>query len=81
MVACDRAVALAPDNAMIKDSRGLARALTGDYTGAIEDFTEYVEWLERNGGNEYEKNLRISWILKLESGQNPIDEATLMELR
>jgi CubicO group peptidase (beta-lactamase class C family) len=81
MVACDRAVALAPDNAMIKDSRGLARALTGDFAGAIEDFTEYVEWLERNGGNEYEKNLRIFWISKLESGQNPIDEATLMELR
>ncbi|HSG42163.1 MAG TPA: serine hydrolase, partial [Anaerolineales bacterium] len=81
LIACDRAVELAPDNAAIKDSRGLARALTGDFAGAVGDFSEYVEWLEENGGNEYEKNLRISWISKMKSGQNPFDEATLMELR
>ena len=81
MVACNNAVKLAPDNTAIKDSRGLARALTGDFSGAIEDFTEYVEWLEKNGGSEYEKNLRLSWISSLESGMNPFDEAMLMELR
>jgi CubicO group peptidase (beta-lactamase class C family) len=81
MVACNNAVKLAPDNAAIKDSRGLARALTGDFSGAIEDFTEYVEWLEKNGGSEYEKNLRLSWISELESGINPFDEAMLMEMR
>jgi tetratricopeptide (TPR) repeat protein len=81
MDACDRAVALAPENAMIKDSRGLARALAGDYPGAIEDFREYVEWLEKHGGDEYEKSQRQFWISELESGRNPFDEAILMELR
>jgi tetratricopeptide (TPR) repeat protein len=81
MDACDRAVALAPENARIKDSRGLARALTGDYPGAIEDFRVYVDWLEKHGGDEYEKSQRQSWIAELKSGRNPFDEATLMELR
>ena len=78
---CDRAVALEPENAEIKDSRGLARALTGDYDGAIEDFGAYVDWLEEQGEEEYEKNLRQFWISELETGRNPIDETILMELR
>jgi CubicO group peptidase (beta-lactamase class C family) len=78
---CDRAVALAPESAGIKDSRGLARALTGDYPGAIEDFREYVDWLEKHGGIEYEKSQRKFWISELESGRNPFDEAILMKLR
>jgi tetratricopeptide (TPR) repeat protein len=78
---CDRAVALEPDNGEIKDSRGLARALTGDYDGAIEDFGAYVDWLEEHGGDDYEKNLRQFWISELETGRNPIDETILMELR
>ncbi|MBM3126580.1 MAG: hypothetical protein FJZ87_16170, partial [Chloroflexi bacterium] len=79
--ACNRAVELAPDNAGIVDSRGLARALTGDYAGAIEDFTVFVEWCEKTGGDEYYKNLRVYWISELKSGRNPFDEATLMKLR
>jgi tetratricopeptide (TPR) repeat protein len=79
--ACNRAVELAPENAAIVDSRGLARALTGDYAGAIEDFTVYVEYLEKTGEYEYHKNLRIYWISELKSGRNPFNEATLMELR
>jgi hypothetical protein len=81
MDACDRAVALAPDNAGIKDSRGLARALTGDYAGAVEDLQEYADWLEKRGGSEYELGQRRSWISELESGRNPFDEAVLMEMR
>jgi hypothetical protein len=81
LVACDRAVELAPEDALIKDSRGLARALSGDYAGAIEDFTEYVEWLQKNRGDEYEINLRQIWISELEAGQNPFDEEMLLELR
>ncbi len=41
--ACERAVELAPENGDYHDSRGLARALTGDYEGAIEDFEFYIE--------------------------------------
>jgi CubicO group peptidase (beta-lactamase class C family) len=81
MEACDRAVALEPGNAAIKDSRGLARALTGDQAGAIEDFGAYVAWLERQGGHETELEQRQFWVAELQSGRNPLDKATLEELR
>ena len=81
MGACERAVALAPGDASIADSRGLARALTGNYAGAAEDFRSYVDWLETHGGNEREITMRKLWIAELEAGRNPFDEATLAELR
>jgi tetratricopeptide (TPR) repeat protein len=46
--ACERAVELAPDNGGHRDSRSLARALTGDYDGAIKDFKFFIEWSEKN---------------------------------
>jgi len=79
--ACDQAVELAPESAGIKDSRGLARALTGDYAGATEDFSEYLEWLENHGGETYEINLRRTWIAEMNAGRNPFNEKTLTELR
>jgi hypothetical protein len=81
MDACERAVSMAPGNAGFADSRGLARALTGDYAGAIEDFTQYADWLEGQGGYAHERNLRLLWISELSAGRNPFDEATLDELR
>jgi CubicO group peptidase (beta-lactamase class C family) len=81
MGACERAVALAPGDASIADSRGLARALTGDCAGAAEDFRSYAEWLLEHGGNERELVMREFWIAELEAGRNPFDEATLAELR
>jgi tetratricopeptide (TPR) repeat protein len=79
--ACERAAALAPGNALIADSRGLARALTGNYAGAAEDFRSYAEWLEKHGGDEREIDMRKFWIAELEAGRNPFDEAALAELR
>ncbi len=38
MFACEKAVKLASNHGNIRHSRGLARALTGDYQGAIADF-------------------------------------------
>ena len=49
MAACERAVALEPDHGGIRDSRGVARALTEDYPGAINDFQQYLEWGPKNG--------------------------------
>lgn len=40
--ACEQAVAFAPEDGNIRHSRGLARALTGNYQGAIEDFEAYI---------------------------------------
>ena len=49
MSACERAVALAPEDSAgeCRDSRGLAKALTGDNRGAIEDFKGFVEWAKK----------------------------------
>ena len=65
--ACESAVELAPDNINIIDSRGLARALSGDREGAIEDFTTFVEGAQ----NDTRKFQRQSWIDALEAGEDP----------
>ena len=79
--ACNQAVALAPDNGAIADSRGVARALTGDYAGAIEDFQFYVEWSKEDGRYEWYGAQREGWIRELEAGRNPFNEATLEALK
>ena len=80
MRACDNAVSLDPENGMYKNSRGVARALTGDFNGAIEDFKYYVDWAPKNGQEKYVPK-RKSWIKALEAGQNPFDAQTLEALK
>jgi hypothetical protein len=75
MFACEQAVALDPDHGGIADSRGVARALTGDFEGAIEDFRQFIEW----GGDH--RGLRAEWITELEERRNPFDEELLTLLR
>lgn len=79
--ACERAVELAPDHGGYRDSRGLARALTGDYAGAIEDFKFYVVWSNENGLSDSRVSKREAWIAALEAQRNPFDEATLKALQ
>ena len=74
MAACERAVALAPDRGNIRDSRGVARALIGDYTGAITDFQQYLEWVPKNGKSEESIRQRQDWIRMLQANQNPSNE-------
>ena len=71
--ACEYGVRLSPSSYSIIDSRGLARALTGDYEGAIEDFKYFVDL----SPNEAWVSQRRSWIAELEAGRNPFDAATL----
>jgi tetratricopeptide (TPR) repeat protein len=78
---CERAVALAPEDGAIRDSRGLARASTGDYAGAIADFTSAVAWMKEAGWPESFIDKREDWITELKAGRNPFDSATLAELR
>jgi WD40 repeat protein/serine/threonine protein kinase len=81
--ACDYAVGLAPDNVigLYRDSRGLARALTGDFEGASEDFEAFVSWSRSYGQYNEARIKRHAWITTLQEGQNPFDEATLTDLR
>jgi WD40 repeat protein len=81
MPACERAVELAPYDGRFRDSRGLARALTGNYAGAIEDFESFVEWTKKHSKYGQNSIKREDWIAKLKAGQNPFDSATLKALR
>jgi tetratricopeptide (TPR) repeat protein len=77
MVACDRAVALEPDHGQIRDSRGVARVLIGDYPGAINDFQQFLEWGPKNGIPEEQIRQRQDWIRMLQANQNPFNEELL----
>ena len=78
MAACEQAVALAPDHGGIRDSRGLARALTGDVAGAIADFEAFVAWA---GSGHRLSVQRQDWIVALQSGKNPFTAEVLERLR
>jgi TonB family protein len=77
MFACEQAVALDPLLANPREARGLARALTSDYAGAIEDLEQSAA--RANTGEE--KAQRLSWVETLRSGQNPFTEDVLRALR
>lgn len=84
LFACERAVERLPASAASsehranhRDSRGLARALTGDVDGAIEDFRAAVEqWKPGTSG----VHMRQGWIEELRAGENPFTEAVLEDL-
>ncbi|WP_341531379.1 ribosome assembly protein 4 (plasmid) [Nostoc sp. UHCC 0302] len=73
--ACNKAVALSPDN-RIQDSRGLARALTGDFEGAITDFEAYIVQAD----DKDTKVQRQRWVKELRAGKNPFTDAELKKL-
>lgn len=69
--ACDQAVASDPRNADFQDSRGLARALTGNTRGAIQDFEAFIQSPASNDG---QKKQRTRWVEALREGNNPFTE-------
>ncbi|MBD2100972.1 TIR domain-containing protein [Leptolyngbya sp. FACHB-261] len=75
--ACEKAVAPDPKDGEIRNSRGLARALTGNTQGAIEDFQAFIAWTD----NQERKARRQRWIAALEAGKNPFTKQELESLR
>ncbi len=76
----EKAVTLDPDNKSYQNSRGLARVLTGDFVGALEDFQAAVD----SGALDYSEDVkqrRLRWIEALKSGNNPLTPEELKELR
>lgn len=57
----------------MRDSRGIARVLTGDFEGAISDFEAYVAY---TSSEEY-RTLRQEWIDALRAGENPLTPEVL----
>jgi len=80
--ACEHAVAIARPElvAGIRDSRGVARALIGDNSGAIEDFEAFVDWSKEHGSYETSGQQREAWIEMLKNGKNPFTPEMLAEL-
>ncbi|MBO3461610.1 AAA-like domain-containing protein [Aetokthonos hydrillicola Thurmond2011] len=74
--ACEKAVKLAPNDGAIRDSRGLARALTGDYQGAIADFEAYIA----QTNDKDMKAQRQGWVQDLRVGKNPFTKDVLKKL-
>ncbi len=80
MDACKSAVALDTENGNIKDSRGVARALTGDIEGAIKDFKAFIEWTSERQGWKKKQAQRQGWIDELRADRNPFTEELLKSL-
>lgn len=78
--ACDMAVSLAPDNGMFRNSRAVARALTGDLDAAAEDFGHYLRWAADAGQAANEIRQRRGWLEALQGGEQPIDSMVLRGL-
>ncbi|PSB43229.1 hypothetical protein C7B80_24930 [Cyanosarcina cf. burmensis CCALA 770] len=77
MNACEKAVALEPHNGLYRDSRGVSRALTGNISGAIDDFQAYMQ---STGELVEQYHQRKSWISMLQAGKNPFTPEELNKL-
>jgi tetratricopeptide (TPR) repeat protein len=75
LFACDEAVEEDTSYGYFRDSRGIARAMTGDFEGAIEDFQTFVDF-EVFGPDV---DMRLEWIEELEAGNNPFENQELLE--
>ncbi|MBD6616999.1 NACHT domain-containing protein [Komarekiella sp. 'clone 1'] len=76
----EKAVTLNPDNKIYQNNRGLARVLTGDLVGALEDFQAAVG-SGRLDHLDHIKQRRLRWIEALKSGNNPLTPEELEQLR
>jgi hypothetical protein len=89
LYASETATRLNPDWPIYRDTRGLARALTGDLRGAIEDFEFVVKELHGQGTfrskhktlRQEDAELRQEWLEALRLGQNPLTPEVLKLLR
>ncbi len=82
--ACEKAVALYPENWQILDSRGLARALTGHTAEAIEDFQSFLDKSLNERQNDErtqgQRARRQRWVDALRAGKNPFTPEELRSL-
>ncbi|MDY6936079.1 MAG: hypothetical protein SWY16_00305 [Cyanobacteriota bacterium] len=83
--ACDRAVALDPHDWEIRISRGLARGLSGNSSGAIEDFQAALDEIDlQDDGEEHFPRVRSrlnTWIASLKAGNDPFSDRELEDLK
>jgi hypothetical protein len=83
MHACEEAVRIEPQNGSFRDSRGVARALTGNKEGAIEDFKAFIAWADEShepGHSQERRSERTAWIDKLSAGEDPFTREEIEKL-
>lgn len=80
MEACDKAVTLS-GRPGFRLGRGIARALTGDTEGAIEDFEVWVTPGENWRRTARQQAEKLEWIAALRRGENPFTPAWLKTRR
>jgi tetratricopeptide (TPR) repeat protein len=91
LFACSRVLTFPSFNLAGLDTRGMARALAGDYNGAIEDFEAFIASRSRGGrrrANESSRQLRERqiadrqrWIAELRRRNNPYRSEMIDELK
>ena len=69
------------EDGIAHQGRGLARALTGNFAGAVEDFEMYLEWAPENEQSAEDISLRLQWTEALKEHHNPFNAETLKKLR
>lgn len=81
--ACERAVELEPNDGDYIDTRGLARAMKGDFPEAIDDFQYFINWAQKAGlyNDKPYFSERRAWIQMMQQGRNPFDAKTLNSIR
>jgi len=77
LAACDDLVALAPDETGARRARGMARAVTGDFPGALADF----ETALRGPVDAGTARVLEEWIAELRADRNPVTTRVLESLR
>jgi tetratricopeptide (TPR) repeat protein len=83
--ACEISVKNNPEHGGMRDSRGVARAMTGNLEGVIQDFKHYVEWAPSRDRPQARIDRRKRWIEQLDNGKNPFSgpnrEKVIAELK
>jgi WD40 repeat protein len=76
---CDAAVENSPmSGGRGYEARSIARAILGDYTGAAEDLSLYIQWLhDFRLYTSFEGERRDEWLVELQNSRNPYDSETL----
>ena len=76
MFACEKADKLDPKDVEVRAVRGVARALAGNYPGAIEDFEAYIALTD----NQQLKLQVQGWVKSLKAGKKPFTKQEIKKL-
>ncbi|HLO89006.1 MAG TPA: CHAT domain-containing protein [Nostocaceae cyanobacterium] len=80
---CEKAVSLEPNNPKVVEDRGVAKALTGNINGAIQDFQSVIamiDKIDKPNENARRAKLRLqNWISLLKLDKNPVKTMILID--